>query len=72
VSAPYAPAAGLCERCANVRVVDTRKGSRFYMCQLSEVDPRFPKYPRTPVLQCIGYTPAPVPDAATAEQGEGA
>lgn len=72
MSAPYAPAAGLCESCANVRVVDTRKGSRFYMCQLSEVDPRFPKYPRTPVLQCIGYTPAPVPAAVTAEQGEGA
>ena len=70
MSEPYAPPAGLCESCANVRTVDTRKGSRFYMCQLSEVDPRFPKYPRTPVLQCIGYTPAPAPDAVPAEQGE--
>lgn len=63
---PYAPAAGLCETCANVRIVDTRKGSRFYMCQLSEVDPRFPRYPRTPVLQCMGYAPAPAPDAVPA------
>lgn len=59
VSPPYAPPSGLCEGCANVRIVDTRKGSRFFMCQLSDSDPRFPKYPRTPVLQCIGYTPAP-------------
>lgn len=57
MSGPYAPPAGLCETCANVRVVDTRRGSRFYLCQLSEVDPRFPKYPRTPVLRCIGYSP---------------
>jgi hypothetical protein len=35
--------------------VETRKGSRFYLCTLSEVDPRFPKYPRIPVLQCRGY-----------------
>lgn len=69
MSEPYAPPAGLCESCANVRAVDTRKGSRFYMCQLSEVDPRFPKYPRTPVLRCPGYVPAPAPDVVTAEQG---
>ena len=68
---PYAPPAGLCESCANVRVVDTRKGSRFFMCQLSDVDPRFPKYPRTPVLRCIGYTPAPAPDAVAAQLGDG-
>jgi hypothetical protein len=70
VSEPYAPPAGLCESCANVRFVDTRKGSRFFMCQLSEVDPRFAKYPRTPVLQCIGYGPAPALDAVTAEPPE--
>ncbi len=55
---PFAAPAGLCERCANVRVVDTRKGSRFYLCELSETDPRFRKYPPTPVLRCIGYAPA--------------
>ena len=68
---PYAPPAGLCESCANVRVVDTRKGSRFYMCQLSDVDPRFSKYPRTPVLRCIGYAPAPAPDAVPAQPADG-
>jgi hypothetical protein len=55
----YAAPAGLCESCRNVRVVDTRKGSRFYLCELSETDPRFPKYPPTPVLRCVGYSEAP-------------
>ncbi len=67
---PYAPPAGLCESCANVRIIETRRGSRFFLCQLSEVDPRFPRYPRTPVLQCIGYTPAAAPNVAAAESGE--
>jgi hypothetical protein len=40
-----------------VKIVETRKGSRFYLCTLSEVDPRFPKYPGIPVLRCVGYTP---------------
>ncbi len=46
---------GLCETCENVRVVENRKGSRFYLCELSAVDPDFPRYPRLPVLQCRGY-----------------
>jgi len=57
VRPPSAPV-GLCEVCANVKVVETRKGSRFYLCTLSEVDPRFPKYPRLPVLRCRGHVPA--------------
>ncbi len=52
------PPAGLCESCRNVKVVETRKGSRFYLCTLSEVDPRFPKYPPIPVLRCGGYVEA--------------
>ena len=52
---PHAPPAGLCGSCANVRIVQTRKGSRFFLCQLSETDPRFPKYPPIPVLRCAGY-----------------
>jgi hypothetical protein len=55
---PGTPPAGLCESCANVKIVETRKGSRFYLCTLSEVDPRFPKYPGIPVLRCAGYVPA--------------
>jgi hypothetical protein len=55
------PPAGLCERCRNVKVVETRKGSRFYLCTLSDVDPRFPKYPRIPVVRCLGFVPAGAP-----------
>jgi hypothetical protein len=42
-------------------MVETRKGSRFYLCQLSETDPRFPKYPRIPVLRCAGFVPLATP-----------
>lgn len=48
---------GLCADCRNVRIIESRRGSRFYLCRLSEVDPRFPKYPRLPVLRCSGYDP---------------
>lgn len=41
-----------------MKIVETRKGSRFYLCTLSEVDSRFPKYPGIPVLRCAGYAPA--------------
>ncbi|HEY0022479.1 MAG TPA: hypothetical protein VGB24_06195 [Longimicrobium sp.] len=54
---PHAPPPGLCGSCANVRIVETRKGSRFFLCQLSETDPRFPKYPPIPVLRCGGFVP---------------
>ncbi|MET0396859.1 MAG: hypothetical protein ABW277_08560 [Longimicrobiaceae bacterium] len=55
--APPEPSPGLCASCANVRVVRSGKGSTFYMCELSRVDPAFPKYPRLPVLRCRGFTP---------------
>jgi hypothetical protein len=51
------PLVGLCESCVNVRVVENRRGSRFYLCELSATDPAFPRYPRLPVLQCRGYRP---------------
>jgi hypothetical protein len=47
--------AGLCERCRNARILDSKTGSRFYLCELSSVNPAFPKYPRIPVLHCQGY-----------------
>lgn len=49
---------GLCARCRNVQVVESSRGSRFYLCRLSATDRRFPKYPRLPVLECIGFVPA--------------
>ena len=47
--------AGLCGHCVHARLVTSSRGSVFYFCGLSEVDPAFPKYPRLPVLRCNGF-----------------
>ena len=38
-----------------MRRIESDRGSKFYLCQRSATDPSFPKYPRLPVLQCVGY-----------------
>ncbi len=53
--------AGLCATCGHMRRVTSDRGSVFYLCELSKVDPTFPKYPRLPVLECGGYEPAADP-----------
>ncbi len=53
---PSVPA-GLCARCRHAARVETPRGSVFLLCELSRSDPRFPKYPRLPVLQCSGFSP---------------
>ena len=45
----------LCETCAWMREVVTPKGSRFLLCQLSQTNPDYPKYPPQPVVRCDGY-----------------
>jgi hypothetical protein len=47
--------AGLCAACLHARRIESPHGSVFYLCELSHTDPRFPKYPRLPVLSCDGY-----------------
>jgi hypothetical protein len=54
---------GLCARCTHAKVIQSDRGSRFYLCRLSAVDPRFPKYPVLPVVSCAGFVPRP-PDPA--------
>ena len=49
---------GLCPGCRHARVVRSDRGSVFYQCLLAAQDPRFPKYPPLPVLQCAGYEKA--------------
>lgn len=46
---------GLCASCENMRLIESDRGTKFYLCRLSATDPSFPKYPRLPVLQCPGY-----------------
>lgn len=45
---------GLCERCRHARVVETRR-SVFWLCGRAAGDPRFEKYPRLPVIACVGF-----------------
>jgi len=52
---PTLEIAGLCSQCQHSRLVESSKASVFLLCELSKTDPRFPKYPRLPVLACSGY-----------------
>lgn len=51
--------AGLCAGCVHQRIVQSRRGSTFLLCGLSRSDPRFPRYPRLPVLACDGFAARP-------------
>ena len=53
-SAPQTPP-GLCQECIHARRIASDRGSVFFFCQLARTDTRFKKYPRLPVLSCIGY-----------------
>ncbi len=55
IVADEVPHVGLCVRCANVRIVESRRGSRFYRCQLADVDPAYVRYPPLPVISCPGF-----------------
>ena len=48
-------ATSLCASCLQARRIESPRGSVFILCELSVTDPRFPKYPRLPVLSCDGY-----------------
>ena len=51
--------AGLCSDCLHARRLESARGSVFILCNLSLTDPRFPKYPRLPVISCDGYKKKP-------------
>ena len=46
----------LCTTCVHVRIIVSGKGSRFLLCQLSQQDGAYLKYPPQPVIRCTGYT----------------
>ncbi len=48
--------ASLCANCFYGKRIESARGSVFYLCERSAIDPAFPKYPRLPVVQCCGYT----------------
>ena len=45
----------LCRACANFREVISGTGSTFLLCELSQSDKRFQKYPPQPIVRCDGY-----------------
>ncbi len=47
----------LCLNCSHVREVISGTGSKFLLCELSQTDKRFSKYPPQPVVRCDGYVP---------------
>jgi hypothetical protein len=51
--------AGLCAACLHAEKILSSRQTVFYRCGLSDVDPRFPRYPTLPVLGCAGYEPVP-------------
>jgi len=51
------PPAGLCDRCRHQRLVPNTRGSVFSLCERSRADERFARYPRLPVLECVGFEP---------------
>ena len=48
-------AVGLCVVCRWGARVESGRGSVFWMCERSKTDPRFAKYPRLPVVACVGF-----------------
>lgn len=60
----------LCERCQHLRPILSGKGSRFLLCTLAQVDPRFPKYPPQPVRSCEGYVEHPATPDPTSPRSE--
>jgi len=56
-------AVGLCATCLHARRIDSARASTFWLCGLSVTDPRYPKYPRLPVVRCDGYRPSAPPTA---------
>lgn len=57
----------LCLTCRQARSVVSAKGSRFLLCQKSQSDQRYPKYPPQPVVRCGGYERNDQADSPTAD-----
>jgi len=46
---------GLCTLCRHARAIRSAKDSEFWLCQRSQFDPRFVKYPALPRRTCVGF-----------------
>lgn len=59
---------GLCGRCRHARVVENRRGSRFWLCGRAKHDSRFRRYPVLPVLRCAAHEPGKPANDSGAEE----
>ena len=48
-------APGLCETCVHAKLNETHRGTAYLRCTRAAWDPRLPRYPRLPVIECLGY-----------------
>jgi len=58
---PIHSSVDLCQTCQYARQIESDRGSVFLRCELSFQDQRFAKYPRLPVLECVGYQRQEIP-----------
>lgn len=49
---------GLCGTCEHASVKSTQRGTTYLRCTRAAWDERLVKYPRLPVVECVGFTPA--------------
>ena len=45
----------LCRSCAWMREIVSGRSSRFLLCQKSQNDAQFAKYPPQPIVRCSGF-----------------
>jgi hypothetical protein len=55
---------GLCVDCVHPKLTLTRRGSAYLRCLRAEWDDRLSRYPRLPVLACVGHQPPDPADRA--------
>jgi propionyl-CoA synthetase len=54
-------APGLCAACRHAKLNRTLRGTAYLRCLRAEWDARLTRYPRLPVLDCVGFEPAADP-----------
>jgi hypothetical protein len=62
---------GLCATCRHARIIESRRGSRFWLCSRSRMDARFPRYPPLPVIRCAGYETGQPASGSDTDDGPG-
>ncbi|HET6625127.1 MAG TPA: methyltransferase domain-containing protein [Nocardioidaceae bacterium] len=50
--------AGCCSACVHAKLNETRRGTVYLRCTRAGWDDRLNRYPRLPVLHCVGFNPA--------------